>query len=75
MCKVLNISRSIYYYEASIKRNNSKLENAVISIFKEGRNNYGTRKIKVELAKIDYVVSLPVQPPNFGVLSQYLAVA
>ena len=54
MCKVLNISRSIYYYEASIKRNNSKLENAVISIFKESRNNYGTRKIKVELAKIDF---------------------
>ena len=74
MCKVLNISRSIYYYEASIKRNNSKLENAVISIFKESRNNYGTRKIKVELAKIDYIVSrrnISKIMNKYGLVSNY----
>ena len=74
MCKVLNISRSIYYYEASIKRNNSKLENAVISIFKESRNNYGTRKIKVELAKIDYIVSrrnISKIMNQYGLVSNY----
>ena len=74
MCKVLNISRSTYYYEASLKTSNSKLENAVISIFKESRNNYGTRKIKIELAKIAYIVSrrkISKIMSKYGLVSNY----
>lgn len=57
MCKVLNISRSTYYYEAKVKRDETELTAAVVDIFKISRNNYGTRKIKKELAKQDKVVS------------------
>lgn len=35
----------------------SRLENEVIRIFKESRNNYGTRKIKIELKKLDITAS------------------
>lgn len=60
MCKFLSIPRSlIYYYK---KRTNKKidkdLEEKIIIIFKNSRNNYGSRKIKVELDKMGYQVSL-----------------
>ena len=74
MCKVLNISRSTYYYETSLKTSNSKLENAVITIFRESRHNYGTRKIKVELAKIAYMVSrrkISKIMSKYGLVSNY----
>ena len=58
MCKVLKISRSLIYYKAKNKRKDKELENHIIGIFKESKNNYGSRKIKVELAKIGYKVSL-----------------
>lgn len=58
MCKVLNISRSLIYYLRKNKRENKELENHIIRIFKESRNNYGSRKIKVELQKLGYQVSL-----------------
>jgi len=57
MCKVLKISRSTYYYEAKQKADESELTVALIDIFKTSRNNYGTRKIKRELAKRDMIVS------------------
>jgi len=57
LCKVLQISRSTYYYEAKQKPDESALVAAIIDIFKASRNNYGTRKIKVELAKRDYHIS------------------
>lgn len=57
MCKVLKISRSTYYYEAKQKTDKSDLTVAIIDIFKASRNNYGTRKIKRELAKINMRVS------------------
>lgn len=58
MCKVLKISRSLVYYKPKNKRKDKELENHIIRIFKESKNNYGSRKIKVELAKIGYQVSL-----------------
>lgn len=58
MCKILNISRSLIYYKRKNKRIDVEIENEIISIFKESRNNYGSRKIKVELQKIGYQVSL-----------------
>lgn len=57
MCEVLNINRSIVYYKTKEKSCDSKLENEIISIFKNSRKNYGTRKIKKELDKNEYKVS------------------
>lgn len=57
MCNVLKISRSTYYYEATQKPDESSLTANIIEIFKSSRNNYGTRKIKVELAKINLQTS------------------
>ena len=52
MSKVLKISRSLVYYQRKNKRKDKELENHIIRIFKESRNNYGSRKIKVELEKM-----------------------
>ncbi|NOW22497.1 transposase InsO family protein [Clostridium butyricum] len=57
MCRVLNIPRSLVYYKRKIKVYNTELENAVIAIFKESKNNYGTRKIKIELKKQNIIAS------------------
>ena len=57
MCRVLKISRSTYYYEATQKTDKSELTVAIIDIFKASRNNYGTRKIKRELTKMDRIAS------------------
>ena len=57
MCKVLQVSRSTYYYEAKQKTDESELTAAIIDIFQTSRNNYGTRKIKQELWKKDMTVS------------------
>ena len=57
MCKVLKISRSAYYYEARQKPDKSELTTAIIDIFKASRNNYGTRKIKKDLLKINLIAS------------------
>ena len=35
----------------------SELENEIIHIFKDSRNNYGSRKIKVELKKKNIIAS------------------
>ena len=51
MCKVLQISRCIYYYKAKSKPNESALSASIRDIFLASRNNYGTRKIKVEFRK------------------------
>ena len=54
MCKFLKISRSLVYYKRKNKRVDKKLEDEIIRIFKESKNNYGARKIKVEIEKIVY---------------------
>lgn len=51
MCRVLQVSRSAYYYKARQKRDESALASDITDIFKASRNNYGTRKIKKELQK------------------------
>lgn len=57
MCKVLQVSRSTYYYDAKQKTDEPELTAAIADIFKASRNNYGTRKIKQELAKKDMIAS------------------
>ena len=59
MCKVLELSRSLYYYHINRleQEENDEEDEAVISAFKESRNNYGSRKIKKELEKRDIIIS------------------
>ena len=49
MCRVLQVNRSTYYYEAKQKPDESELASEITEIFRASRNNYGTRKIKKEL--------------------------
>ncbi len=58
MCKLIKISRSLVYYKRKNKRKDIELENNIIKIFKDSKNNFGSRKIKIELSKIGYQVSL-----------------
>jgi transposase InsO family protein len=57
MCRVLQVPRSTYYYESKVNNSTDEITPKVIEIFKSSRNNYGTRKIKVELKKIGHIVS------------------
>jgi len=57
MCLVLQVPRSTYYYESKAKETTDEITPRIIKIFKASRNNYGTRKIKVELKKLGYIVS------------------
>ena len=74
MCKLLNISRSVFYYNHKVKKVNSQLENEIIKIFKKNRNNYGTRKIKDKLTKKGYKVSrrkIGKIMKKYGLVSNY----
>ena len=52
------IKRATYYYEAKqAQHTGDELSPLVKEIFRESRQNYGTRKIKVELKKLGYVIS------------------
>lgn len=51
MYRVLQLSRSTYYYEVKQKPDEQELVSSICEIFHQSRNNYGTRKIKVELEK------------------------
>lgn len=58
MCKVLQLPRATYYYESKERQSlDDEFSLLIIEIFRKSRNNYGTRKIKVELKKLGYVVS------------------
>ncbi len=57
MCKVLDLPRSTYYYEAKQKNDETQLVSDIIEIFRRSRNNYGTRKIRNELRDLEHVAS------------------
>lgn len=58
MCDVLEIARSTYYYESKIRDNqDEELTKLITDIFKKSRDNYGQRKIKIELKKKGWSVS------------------
>lgn len=57
MCRALKIPRSLIYYKKKTRVINTKLENAIISIFRDSKNNYGSRKIKIELKKLEIIAS------------------
>ena len=49
MCQVLQIVRSSYYYEVKAQYGDTELVELIVDIFQSSRNNYGSRKIKIEL--------------------------
>jgi len=51
MCKILKVPRSTFYYKPTTKVCDAQLENAVIQEFRASRNNFGTRKLKIVLAR------------------------
>lgn len=62
LTRLLEVSRSLVYYhlnkeELDAKDEESKIEKYILDIFHRSRNNYGTRKIKVELDNLGYQVS------------------
>ena len=57
MCDVLDLPRSTFYYEPIEKERKNEMKQAIQTIFIKSRNNYGTRKIKVELNKQGYSLS------------------
>jgi len=58
MCDVLQIPRSTYYYEKEeLENQDEELTKLIVEIFKNSRNIYGQRKIKVELQKLGWQVS------------------
>jgi len=54
MCKTLNISRSTYYSYKEKVSFEDPLTNTIIKLFNENQHAYGTRKLKVELAKLNH---------------------
>lgn len=58
MCKVLNISKSTYYYKSKKDNNVDEIETKIKDIFIASKNNYGSRKIKHELKLMGYNVSI-----------------
>ena len=57
MCKVLKIPRSTFYYNDKPRCVDTGLENAVIEEFRQSRNNYGVRKLKIRLARRKLIAS------------------
>lgn len=74
MYEILKINRSLVYYTPKEKSCDSKLENEIIAIFTNSRNNYGTRKIKKELNNKGYKVSrrrIGIIMQKHGLVSNY----
>src|SRR5699024_11547962 len=63
MCKVLQISRSTYYFEINKHKTNTQYERdndinqTIIHVFHSNRKCFGTRRIKKVLHKQDLIVS------------------
>lgn len=57
LCKRFKMPRSSFYYQHRGFQHDERLVETVIDIFKSNGDNYGARKIKVELSKHDYQVS------------------
>lgn len=56
MCKVIEVNRSGYYHWIStgciIKKVDKQLNELILAIFIQGRNNYGTRRIQSKLLEL-----------------------
>ncbi|PIC55921.1 hypothetical protein CSV81_17105 [Sporosarcina sp. P10] len=59
MYEVLEIARGTFYYTSVNQPEDENLQNDIKKVFKQSRNNYGTRKINKELEKMNRTVSRP----------------
>lgn len=57
MCEFLNVKRASVYYKVKPKKSEVELTEAIRTSFENSRKNYGTRKIKNDLAKVGLQVS------------------
>lgn len=58
MCDVLQLPRSTSYYESKVQEKNEyEITARIVQSLYDSRQTYGTRKIKVELQKHNWVVS------------------
>ena len=75
MCRILGVTRSLVYYKYKRnKENETAIDNAVIQVFRDSRNNYGTRKIKKALEKENIIVSrrkIGEIMNKYGLISNY----
>ena len=75
MCKILGVTRSLVYYKYKRnKESETAIDNAVIQVFRDSRNNYGTRKIKKALEKQNIIVSrrkIGEIMDKYGLISNY----
>lgn len=75
MCRILGVTRSLVYYKYKRnKENETAIDNAVIQVFRDSRNNYGTRKIKKALEKQNIIVSrrkIGEIMDKYGLISNY----
>ena len=56
--KNLKVNRSVYYYRSTVTEvQTDMVEKEVVRIFNENEKVYGTRKIKIELKKVELLVS------------------
>lgn len=51
MCEVLKLAKSTYYYKSKKTLKDNSLIEIITKIFRASQNNYGRRKIKIELTK------------------------
>lgn len=74
MCQILGVARSSVYYKPRKKPSDSKFENAVIEEFQKSRKNYGTRKLKIVLARRGFAASrrrIGKVMKKYGLVSNY----
>jgi len=48
MCRLLNIPRSLVYYKKKSRGYNTKLENAIIEIFRSSKNSRNREEVKFQ---------------------------
>lgn len=74
MCKLLDIPRSVVYYKKKQRIYNTELENRIIKICRDSKNNYGSRKIKAALYELGITASRRVIRrimDKYGLVSNY----
>ena len=75
MCRILGVTRSLVYYKHKRnKESETAIDNAVIQVFRDSRNNYGTRKLKKELEKQNIILSrrkIGEIMSKYGLISNY----
>ena len=64
MCKILKISRITYYCYEEYETKKDEINDIVVKIFNENQHVYGTRKLKVELAKKNIMYQDGVLPES-----------